>query len=237
MVDPTSYVYVPSSQQVDEAACRALLVDVGAGLWITAGDGVPNATLLPTLWQGDTLIAHASAHNEQFAAIEGELPCRVVIQGPHSYISPRWLPTVQGMEHGGQARGRAEGRAVGTWNYQQVQIAGVLTIHRDVARLRDEVTQLGQASDAQRMAEGCPADAARGPWTVDEAPEDYYEAMLHGLLGLELRVTDVQGRFKLGQNRTAADRVGVASGLRGRGRGQDVAVAKAMDEATPLYGG
>lgn len=236
-MDPASYVYLPSSQQADEAQCRALLDEVGAGLWITARDGlVPDATLLPTMWRGNTLIAHASGHNEQFL-FEGEVPCRVVVQGPHSYISPRWLPSVQSPADGGAARGRAQGRAVGTWNYQVAQFAGVLTCHTDRDRLREEMTALGEGVDAARMAEGCPADAHRGPWTHHEAPADYYEAMLRGVVGLELRITEVVGRFKLGQNRTRLDREGASSGLRERGRVQDIGVADAMDAATPLYEG
>ncbi len=237
-MDPASYVYIPASQEVGKRECRALLEEVGAALWITADGGeIPCATLLPTLWRGDTLTAHASGHNEQFARIDDEVPCRVVVQGPNSYISPRWLPSVQSSENGGAARGRAEGRGVGTWNYQQVQIAGMRRVHRDTDRLRDEMTTLAEDFDEKRIADGCPSDAHRGPWTHDEAPTAYYEAMMHGVVGLELRVTEVKGRFKLGQNRTELDRSGASAGLRERGRGQDLAVADAMDDATPLYEG
>ena len=67
-----------------------------------------------------------------------------------------------------------------------------------------------------------------------EAPADFYEAMLQGIVGLELRITEVVGRFKLSGNRTEVDRDGVATGLRDRGRPRDLAVADAMDAATPL---
>ena len=252
-IEATSYVYLPASQSATEDACRALLEDAGAALWITGADGVPSATLLPTLWRGGSLIAHASGHNEQFTTIDGEVPCRVVVQGPDTYVSPRWYPSIQPVEAGGAARGRAEGRAVGTWNYQQVQFAGVLTTYRDTDRLRREVTELGELFDADRVAE-CPhtlleprprseatqraskgPEAARGPWTHTEAPADFYAAMLHGIIGLELRITDVVGRFKLSGNRTEVDRDGVTTGLRERGRPRDLAVADAMDAATPLF--
>jgi len=268
-IEATSYVYLPPSQSATEDECRALLEDAGAALWITGGDGVPSATLLPTLWRGDSLIAHASGHNEQFTSIDGEVPCRVVVQGPDAYVSPRWYPSIQPVSAGGAARGRAEGRAVGTWNYQQVQFAGVLTTYRDIDRLRREVTELGELFDADRLAE-CPhplheprptsearqrqhplleprptsgarqraskgSEAARGPWTHAEAPADFFAAMLHGIIGLELRITEVVGRFKLSGNRTEVDRDGVATGLRDRGRPRDLAVADAMDAATPLF--
>ncbi len=251
-IEATSYIYLPPSQSATEDECRALLEDAGAALWFTGGDGVPSATLLPTLWRGDSLIAHASGHNEQFTSIDGEVPCRVVVQGPDAYVSPRWYPSIQPVSAGGAARGRAEGRAVGTWNYQQVQFAGVLATYRDIDRLRREVTELGELFDADRLAE-CPhplleprptsearqraskgSEAARGPWTHAEAPADFFAAMLHGIIGLELRITEVVGRFKLSGNRTEVDRDGVATGLRDRGRPRDLAVADAMDAATPL---
>lgn len=233
---PFSRVYAPKSQLVGVEECRSLLAQVGVGLWITSDEGwAPSATLLPTLWREDRLIAHASGHNAQFADLEGQVPCRVVVQGADAYISPRWYPSIQPPEHAGAARGRAQGRAVGTWDYQQVQIAGWLTVHRDRDRLRREVEELARLHDAQRLADGCQADADRGPWTPSEAPADFLEAMLRGIVGLELLVTDVIGRFKLSQNRTAADRSGAVAGLTERGRARDLAVAEAIDQATPLY--
>ena len=236
METPTSYVYCPASQRADEDACRDLAERVGTGLWVTPEDGgVPSVTLLPTLWRGDTLIAHASGHNEQFTELRGPVACRVVFQGPEAYISPRWYPSVQPAAEGGAARGRAEGRAVGTWNYEQVQVAGVLRTHLEQDRLRREVTELAELHDAARLADGCPADTHRGPWRAAELPADYFTAMLRGIIGLELTITDVTGRFKLAQNRTALDRDGVADGLQRRGRAADLAVADAMRTATPLY--
>lgn len=217
--------------------CRELLREVGAGLWITPSDGVPSATLLPTVWEGDRLIAHASGHNEQFDLPEGDpVPCRVVIQDEHTYISPRWYPSVQPPAEGGSATGRAEGRAVGTWDYRQVQIAGWLRTHRDPDRLRREVLGMGRAFDAERFDdEAPPSDAHRGPWSEEEAPPAFTEAMLRGVIGLELEITEVVGRFKLSQNRTAVDRDGVVAGLCERGRPRDLSVADAVDNATPLY--
>ena len=236
MNDPLSYVYCPPSQGVDADACRGLLDRVGAALWITPmPDGVPSATLLPILWRGDRLIAHASGHNQQFATLTDGVACRVVVQGDGAYVSPRWYPSIQPRSEGGAARGRAEGRAVGTWNYRQVQIAGVLSVHRDRESLRRDVSELGALHDELRLGEGCPADAHRGPWTAAELPGDYFDAMLRGIVGLELRITDVVGRFKLSQNRTEVDREGAITGLGERGRPRDLAVAEAMRTATPLY--
>ncbi|MHA6513504.1 FMN-binding negative transcriptional regulator [Tessaracoccus sp. Z1128] len=234
---PTSSVYVPASQRVDDVErCRALLAEVGAALWITGGDGSPSATLLPTTWDADRLVAHASAHNAQFdLPLGSRVPCRVVIQGAHAYVSPRWYPSIQPVEHGGAARGRAEGRAVGTWDYEQVQIAGWLTTHRDPDRLRDEVMRQAEALDAARLSDTPHSpDAHRGPWSDDEAPADYMAAMLQSIIGVELEITEVVGRFKLSRNRTDADRAGVVDGLRERGRDRDLRVADAVASVDPL---
>ncbi len=234
---PLSRVYCPASQRVDdEARCRELLTDVGAALWITGTDGVPDVTLLPTTWEGDRLTAHASGHNPQFQLSGGEpVACRVVVQGPHSYVSPRWYPSVQPPAEGGSARGRAEGRAVGTWDYSQVQIAGWLRVHHDLERLRAEVMGQSTAIDAARLADVPHApDAHRGPWTDAEAPGDFMDAMLLGIVGLELEITEVVGRFKLSRNRADADRAGIVEGLRGRGRERDRQVADAVEAVDPL---
>ena len=234
---PPSQVYVPASQRVDDVErCRTLLAEVGAALWITGGDGAPSATLLPTVWGQGRLIAHASGSNPQFDLPEDELtPCRVVIQGAHSYVSPRWYPSVQPSEHGGDARGRAAGRAVGTWDYEQVQIAGWLRVHRDPDRLRAEVMAQATALDADRLTDvPHAADAHRGPWSRAEAPKDFMAAMLRGIVGVELEITEVVGRFKLSRNRTDADRAGVVEGLRERGRERDHRVADAVEAVEPL---
>lgn len=234
---PPNRVHVPSSQRVDDISrCRALLADVGAALWITGGDGVPEVTLLPTAWDGDRLVAHASVRNEQFALPEGRaVPCRVVVQGAHTYVSPRWYPSIQDREHGGSARGRAVGRAVGTWDYEQVQIAGWLRVHRDPERLRSEVLAQAIEIDSERLADVPDSpDAGRGAWTDEEAPEDFMAAMLQGIVGLELEITEVVGRFKLSRNRTDADRAGIVEGLRARGRDRDLRIADAVEAVEPL---
>ena len=234
---PLSRVYCPASQRVDDwEQCRALLAEMGAASWITGTGGVPDVTLLPTVWRGELLIAHASGHNAQFDLPDNEpVACRVVVQGPHTYVTPRWYPSVQPPELGGSARGRAEGRAVGTWDYTQVQIAGWLRVHRDPERLHSQVLGQAEQLDAARMAETPHgADQARGPWLKSEGPPDFMAAMLQGIVGLELEITEVVGRFKVSRNRTEADRDGVVEGLRERGRDRDLHVADAVAAAPPL---
>ena len=234
---PHSRVYCPASQRVDDwDQCRALLADVGAAMWITGASEVPDVTLLPTMWRGGLLLAHAAIQNPQFdIAHDAPVPCRVVVQGPQTYVTPRWYPSVQPPELGGAARGRAEGRAVGTWDYLQVQIAGWLRVHQQSERLRAEVMGQAEALDAARLAETQHSgDHERGPWNQDEAPHDFTDAMFQGIVGLELEITEVVGRFKVSRNRTEVDRDGVVEGLRERGRERDHRVADAVAAAPPL---
>lgn len=235
--DPPSRVYCPASQRVDDwDQCRDVLREVGAASWITGGPGVPEVTLLPTMWHDGYLLAHASAHNLQFDLPDDTpVPCRVVVQGPHTYVSPRWYPSVQPPELGGSARGRAEGRAVGTWDYTQVQIAGWLRVHRDRERLHAEVLEQARQLDAARLQDTPhSSDRARGPWSEREAPADFTAAMLQGIVGMELEITEVVGRFKVSRNRTEVDKDGVVEGLRERGRDRDHRVADAVAAAPPL---
>lgn len=234
---PPSRVYCPASQRVDDwEQCRALLADVGAALWVTGGEGVPDVTLLPTMWRGGLLLAHAAIQNPQFdVPHDVPVPCRVVVQGPQAYVTPRWYPSVQPPALGGSARGRAEGRAVGTWDYLQVQIAGWLRVHQQPERLRAEVMGQAEELDAARLGDTPNAtDGQRGPWSQGEAPHDFTDAMFQGIVGLELEITDVVGRFKVSRNRTEMDRDGVVEGLRERGRERDHRVADAVAAAPPL---
>lgn len=136
-----SRVCVSASQRDDDRELCRLLQGVVAAMWIS-GEGIPGVTLLPTMWEGGHLVASALAQNEEFNLPEGaRRPCRVLVQCPHTYISPRWFPGFQPTRHGGAARGRAAGRAVGTWDYEQVQIAGGLPVYHAPDRLRAEAVE------------------------------------------------------------------------------------------------
>ncbi|MDQ6680128.1 MAG: FMN-binding negative transcriptional regulator [Pseudomonadota bacterium] len=119
-------------------------------------------------------------------------PALVVFQGPHGYVSPAWYPSKA--EHG---------KVVPTWNYVMVQARGPLQVIDDAAWLRRFVTRLTERHEAPRSA----------PWAVGDAPDDYIEKMLGAIVGIEIELTALTGKWKLSQNRSAADRDGVARGL------------------------
>ena len=115
-----------------------------------------------------------------------------IFQGPHAYISPNWYPSKL-----------EAGKAVPTWNYAVVHAHGPLRFFEDRQQLRALVERLTERHEAGRPH----------PWRVADAPEDYLEQMLKAIVGFEVPLTRIAGKWKLSQNRTAADRAGVIDGL------------------------
>jgi transcriptional regulator len=133
----------------------------------------------------------------------------VIFLGPHAYVSPSWYPTKQN-----------GGKVVPTWNYLTVHAYGPLRPFTDQARLRDHVTRLTARQEA----------AFPEPWQVSDAADEYVEAMLNGIVGLEIPIARLEGKWKMSQNRVAEDRRGAAEGLLATGRADARAVAEVMFE-------
>lgn len=119
----------------------------------------------------------------------------VIFQGEESYITPSWYPT----KH-------AHGQAVPTWNYVVVHAHGQPVFITEREWLRAHVTELTNMQEA----------AMALPWQVSDAPEDYINKMLDSIVGVEIRVSKLLGKWKVSQNRPDADRRGVAAGLSGQ---------------------
>jgi transcriptional regulator len=214
-------VYSPPFNVVDdEDAVRAMVAAYRSAWLVTAGpDQVPRATLLPVLWHGDTVVAHMARANAHWRGITDGMPGLLIASGPEAYVSPSWYASKA--EHG---------RVVPTWNYSAVHLSGTVRVHDDPEWVRHAVTTLTETHEAGREQ----------PWTVDDAPEPFVAAQLRGIVGIELTVTGVEGKAKLSQNRSAADRAGVVDGLQSdvllpvQKAGADaVAVAMASDLPTP----
>ncbi len=165
------------------------------------------ATHLPFYVEGDRLIGHVARGNPQWRSA----PCDalVVMAGAEAYVSPNWYPSKA--EHG---------RAVPTWNYATLHVRGRLSMFDDRARLEEVVARLSAQFES----------AQEKPWTIGEAPRDYIEKLLGGIVGVELAITSVEGKRKLSQDKTAADVAGVVAGLEATGDARDVAVADVMRE-------
>jgi transcriptional regulator len=146
-----------------------------------------------------TLIGHLAQPNPQARGAIGE--ALVIFQGPDAYVTPSWYATK-----------RETGKVVPTWNYVAIHAAGPIEFFDDASRLLDVVTRLTEKHEGSRSA----------PWAVSDAPADFVQGMLKGIVGFAIPVTRLEGKWKMSQNRPAEDRAGVVSGLTAERR-EDIA--------------
>jgi transcriptional regulator len=181
------------------------------GLLINSSEDGPNANAIPFLLdthaspQG-TLHAHLARANPQWRQLAGDGRVLIVFQGPQSYVTPSWYATKQ-----------ETGKVVPTWNYAIVQVRGTARVIEDREWLRQHVSELTVSNEAPRAM----------PWAVDDAPETYIDAQLKGIVGIEIEIAAIEGKWKVSQNRPESDRTGVADGLAAE---RDTAGAHAMAE-------
>jgi len=204
-------VYVPARFSADESAVRELLSHHGAGDLVTAtADGLL-ATTLPFVYEPEAgphgaLIGHLARNNDQWRRpVLGD--ALAILRGPDAYVSPAWYAAKA--EHG---------RVVPTWNYIVVHAYGELVVHDDPAWVGALTRRLTDQHENGRPH----------PWSVDDAPEGFIAGQLRAIVGIELRISRLEAKWKLSQNRPEADVDGVIAGL--RETGQD-ATATAMDRA------
>ncbi|WP_141774808.1 FMN-binding negative transcriptional regulator [Phycicoccus sp. SLBN-51] len=201
----------PFNLAEDEEELRALVADVRAGWLVTNGHAAaPSATYLPVIWRDDTVIAHFAKANPHWREIGSDTPALVIVTGPDAYVSPTWYAAKA--EHG---------KVVPTWNYSAVHLTGSACVHHDPEWLRMAVEELTNEHERRRPA----------PWHVSDAPSAYIDGQLRGIVGVELTVSKVEGKAKLSQNRSRADREGVVTGLRQSGRPDELGVADQMASA------
>jgi transcriptional regulator len=209
-------VYVPASFAADDATVRELLAHHGAADLVTSTASGLVASFLPFLHdphagEHGALLGHLARTNDQWRAVpEGE--ALVIVRGPDAYISPSWYPSKA--EHG---------RVVPTWNYLTAHVYGRLVVHDDPVWVEDVVRRLTAKHESGR------AD----PWSVDDAPPSFVAGQLRAIVGVELRITRIEAKAKLSQNRPAADRDGVVAGLTAQGDTASAdAVRTALDRST-----
>lgn len=140
-----------------------------------------------------TLRGHVARANPVWRDFSPDVEALVMFQGPHSYVSPAWYPTK-----------REHGKVVPTWNYAVVHAHGPLRVIQDREWLRQFVDQLTQRHEAPRAE----------PWKVSDAPADFIETLTGSIVGIEIQIARLAGKWKVSQNRPEQDRDGVAEGLR-----------------------
>jgi len=177
---------------------RALIEQYPLATLISPGGGQLCVTHLPLLYSSDAGVvlrghmARANHHWQDHAGGEA----LAIFHGPQHYISPSWYPSKT--EHG---------KVVPTWNYVTVHARGTLQFIHDPAWLLDNVRALTHAQERQQPQ----------PWSVDDAPNDYIGQILNAIVGVELHVTAIEGKWKVSQNRPRKDREAVVAALQDRG--------------------
>jgi transcriptional regulator len=178
---------------------------------ITSGPGGLLANLVPFILADTgvrgTLRAHIAKANDQVEPLRSGAETLVVFQGPEAYITPSWYPSTK--EHG---------RVVPTWNYVVVQVRGTPRVIDDPSWLRAQIDDLTSSQESHRPA----------PWSAADAPAPYIEAQLRAIIGIEIPILAIEGKWKASQNRSAADRQGVVEGLQAEGISE--AMAKLVAE-------
>jgi transcriptional regulator len=169
------------------------------GLLVSVGTDGPVADLMPFLLDpkagtNGRLLAHMARANPQWRII-GENPGKpvlVVFQGVNTYVTPSWYETK-----------RQTGKVVPTWNYATVQIRGMARIIDDRDWLAWQINELTEKQESARS----------DPWHVSDAPEPFIESQVKAIIGMEIAIESIEGKWKVSQNRPEVDRKGVIEGL------------------------
>jgi transcriptional regulator len=191
-------MYTPSHfEETRPDVLHALVREHPFGLLITQHGARIEANGLPFLLDGDrgahgTLRAHVARTNPVWREARADVYSLIVFQGPQTYVSPAWYAT------------KAEtGKVVPTWNYVIVEARGRLQVRDDPAWVRRLIGELTDRHESKRAA----------PWKVDDAPADFVATMVRAIVGIEIELVSLSGKWKVSQNRPAADREGVVRGL------------------------
>jgi transcriptional regulator len=194
-------MYVPKHyEELDITVLHDLVRSHPLGAWVTETDEALVVNHLPFLVnsaQGEygMLVGHVARSNMVWESFSRRKPSVVIFQGPQSYITPSWYPTKH--EHG---------KAVPTWNYAVVHVHGIPRVVEDKDWLLEHVTKLSNVHEADRSV----------PWTVSDAPPDFIKNMLNGIVGVEIPISTIVGKWKTSQNRSLADKLGTIAGLHER---------------------
>lgn len=186
-------MYIPASNRIDDTTVlHAFMRQYNFAVLFSTHDGIPYASHIPFLYDETrglhgTLIAHMARANPHWQMFDAMTTALVVFTGPHSYISPSWYE---------------DQVTVPTWNYTAVHASGIPHIIHEPAVLRPIVDML---TDLHETAVGSTWDRSLA--------EPGMEADLQAIVGIEIPVTRLEGKFKLNQNRSEADRLGVIGAL------------------------
>ncbi len=180
-------------QQVNERDLHNVINANPLATFIVGGAS-PVANHFPMLLSpdGETLLAHVPKANEVWQQLDGTQEVLAIFSGPSGYISPNWYPSK-----------KANARVVPTWNYVAVHVYGAAVAQHERDWKLTHVTELTQRHEAEQPE----------PWQVADAPVEFTNKLLDHIVGIEMPIERVQGKWKLSQNRSSVDRAGVIAAL------------------------
>jgi transcriptional regulator len=203
--------FIESRQEV----LHELITRYPLGAFITHGAEGLDANHIPfelDMATGElgTLRAHVARQNDVWKSARSGDEVLVVFRADDAYVSPNWYPSKHEFH-----------KQVPTWNYRVVHAHGRISIHDDERYVRGLVARLTRHHEASQAA----------PWKMGDAPQDYIDTMLKAIVGIEIEITRLVGKFKLSQNREERDRLGAAHALIAQG---NLGVGQAMRDVLPL---
>ncbi len=203
-------MYLPKHfEERDPERLRSFIQRYPLGSLVIATESGLDANHIPFLFADTgsavgTLQGHIARANPVWREGVPDAAALVIFQGPNSFISPSWYPSK-----------RETARVVPTWNYAVVHVHGLLRFIDDSAWVRAHVEALTHEHEANRDT----------PWAVTDAPAEFVDKLVTAVVGLEISITRWYGKWKVSQNRSAADRVGVIEGLEGEASASSAAMA------------
>jgi transcriptional regulator len=190
-------MYIPAHFREDRPEIlHQAIREIGFATLITqGGDGV-EANHLPMLLEEGALKGHFARANPVWKSLDPGKEALAIFLGPNFYVTPSWYAT------------KAEtGKVVPTWNYLTVHAYGRLSLFDEEARLRSLVDGLTRRHESGREL----------PWSLNDAPSGFIDSQLRAIIGFEIAITRMDGKWKMSQNRVIADRQGVRDGLTDQG--------------------
>jgi len=196
-------------QETNREVLHQLIRSHPLGTWVCNDNGELDINHIPFLLEVEaggygTLKGHVAKANPIWKMLASQTSSVVVFQGAQAYITPSWYASKQ--EHQ---------KVVPTWNYAVVHAHGIAQAVNDQTWLLDHLNALTDAQEHEYTQ----------PWKVSDAPDNFIERMLNGIIGIEIPISKLVGAWKTSQNKQQADKEGVINGLKSKDDSQSTLMA------------
>lgn len=182
----------PSFAEHDPVVIEEFVLAHPLGLLISQSGSDIEVTPAPFAYTGTSLLTHLSRANAHWKALLEQSQCTVVFQGLDAYVTPNWY-----------ASKKTTHQTVPTWNYEVVQFTGIATVHEEPDWLSNQINQITNQMEQPR----------EDSWKVSDAPDDFVSKQIKAIVGIEIKILETVGKWKMSQNRNDADVSGVVNGM------------------------